>query len=410
MTSAKCIIHSCGLHMDRCLKRGMLMILCAVIGIGAISSEHVKGYLSQKERCRIVALSDVNESRAMQVNEQYGLGADIYSDYKTLLLDDRIQLVSVCTPPGLHCKIVLDCLSAGKNVLLEKPMAPSLEQCDRMLDAAARTGRLLSVVSQYRYTGQYFRLKKLLESGKAGKPLHIAVDALFWRGQPYYYLDWRGRWKTEGGGCTLNHAVHFIDQLLWLCGMPDKVAAFMGNLFHTNSEEEDISEAILYYGNGFIGRVTSSLIHHGEQQGIQIDTDRCRVGVPFYPSASKTLENGFPEDDPATVAEIKGLYNQIALPEFQGHAGQIYDVLDAIEGKLPCYTTGYDGRNALELILAIYKAASTQSVVFLPIRSDDPFYRLETMLACVPVFHEKSISVQGFQNNSIKVGGSEFIE
>ncbi len=386
------------------------MTNCAIIGIGAISAAHIEGYQAQGNNCKIVALSDINLERAQSVIEEYKLDAKAFTDYKEILSDESIHLISICTPPGLHCAIVLECLRAGKHVLLEKPMALSLQQCDEMIQVSEECGKIVSIVSQYRYTGQYYRLKKLMESGVAGKVLQTSVDALFWRGQSYYYLDWRGRWSTEGGGCTLNHAVHLIDQMLWHFGMPSKVAAFMNNLGHNNSEVEDISEAVLHYDNGLVGRITSSLIHHGEHQGIQIQTDRCGIGVPFKATASKALENGFPEPNTDTEKEIQNVFDNIKLPEHQGHAGQIFEVLKAINGEEADYVSAQDGRNALELILAIYKAASTMQVVSLPIKNDDPFYRSETRLGFMPIFNEKKISVQSFKNNKIKVGGSEYVE
>ncbi|HHY81268.1 MAG TPA: Gfo/Idh/MocA family oxidoreductase [Clostridiales bacterium] len=386
------------------------MINCAIIGLGAISGAHVEGYLAQGASCRITAMSDVREENITRIIDKYKLEAAKYTNYKDMLADKTINLVSICTPPGTHKMIAIDCLRAGKHVLVEKPMAPSLAECDEMIDEAKKAGKILSVVSQYRYTGQYYRLKKLLDANKAGKMLHIAVDALFWRGQPYYYLDWRGRWETEGGGCTLNHAVHFIDQLIWHAGMPKRVAAFMTNAAHDNSEVEDISEAILQYENGMLGRITSSLIHHGERQGISIQTDKGSIGVPFIPQSSKTLENGFPQDDPEQAELLRSEFESIELPPHQGHAGQIHDVIAAIEGRKSHYVTGTDGRNALELIQAIYKSAATNSVVELPLPTNDPFYHKDTMIAQMPVYHEKKVSVEAFKNNTIKVGGSEFVE
>ncbi|HHU79024.1 MAG: Gfo/Idh/MocA family protein [Caldicoprobacterales bacterium] len=386
------------------------MIKCAVIGLGAISGAHIEGYLAQEARCRVVALSDMRRENITRTIERYNLKAAEYTDYKAMLADEEIELVSICTPPGTHKSIATDCLRAGKHVLLEKPMAPSLAECDEIINEAEKAGRIVSVVAQYRYTGQYYRLKKLLDTEKAGKMLHIAVDALFWRGQPYYYLDWRGRWETEGGGCTLNHAVHFIDQLIWLAGMPRRVAAFMNNVAHDNSEVEDISEAVLQFENGMVGRITSSLLHHGEKQGLSIQTDKGSIGVPFQPLSSKTLENGFPQDAPEQAEILRNEFESVELPQFQGHSGQIDDVLSAIEGKESQYVTGTEARNALELILAIYKSAAAQTIVELPLSPDDPFYRKDTMIAQMPVYHEKKVSVEAFQDNTIKVGGSEFVE
>lgn len=386
------------------------MVKCAIIGLGAISGSHIEGYLVQGERCQITAVSEMKAENIRKTTEQYSLNAAEYKDYKEMLDDGSIDLVSICTPPATHKAIVIDCLRAGKHVLLEKPMAPSLSECDEMIFEAGKSKKILSVVAQYRYTGQYYRLKKLIDSKNAGNILHIAADALFWRGQPYYYLDWRGRWSTEGGGCTLNHAVHFIDQLLWLAGIPKRVAAFMGNVAHDNAEVEDISEAILQFENGTLGRITSSLLHHGEKQGILIQTEKGSIGVPFLPRSAKTMDNGFPEDNPEQVELLKREFENIELPAYQGHAGQIQDVISAIEGKESHYVTGAEGRNALELIQAIYKSAVTQSIVELPLSEDDAFYRKETMLLQMPIYNEKTVSVSAFQNNVIKVGGGEFVE
>ncbi len=386
------------------------MVKCAIIGLGAISGSHVEGYLAQGDRCQIIAVSDMKADNIRKTIQQYGLNVAEYTDYKEMLKDESIDLVSICTPPGAHKAIAIDCLHAGKHVLLEKPMAPSLSECDEMISEASKANKILSVVAQYRYTGQYYRLKKLIDSKNAGNILHIAADALFWRGQPYYYLDWRGRWTTEGGGCTLNHAVHFIDQLLWLAGMPRRVAAFMGNAAHDNAEVEDISEAILQFESGILGRITSSLLHHGEKQGISIQTEKGSIGVPFLPRSARTMDNGFPEEDTEQAELLKREFDNVELPVHQGHAGQIQDVLSAIEGKESHYVTGEEGRNSLELIQAIYKSAVTQSIVELPLSKDDTFYSKETMISQMPVYHKKTISISAFQNNTIKVGGGEFVE
>ena len=129
--------------------------------------------------------------RAEALNERYGLNAKIYDDADTMLKEIKADLVSICTPPASHASLTIKTLKAGNNVLLEKPMATSLAECDDMIAAAKENGKILSVVSQYRYTGQYYKLKQLLKNGVAGKPLYISIDALFYRGTEYYDLDWR---------------------------------------------------------------------------------------------------------------------------------------------------------------------------------------------------------------------------
>ena len=145
-------------------------------------------------------------------------------------------------------------------------MATSLEECDAMIRAAAQNGKLLSVVAQNRYKTAMMKLKAVLDSGLAGKILHAQVDSFWWRGANYYDLWWRGTWEKEGGGCTLNHAVHHIDLFQWMVGIPDEIQAVIRNINHENSEVEDFSTAVLLYNDGKVGQINSSLVHHGENQ------------------------------------------------------------------------------------------------------------------------------------------------
>ena len=184
------------------------MIRIAVIGNGNIANAHVQAYLKQAGRCEIIALADIVPGKAAKMAEQYGLCADCYEDYLEILKRGDIDLVDVCTPPFMHAKISIDALRSGCNVVCEKPMAASLEECDAMIKARDESGKMLSIIAQNRFRKPIRDLKALLDSGMAGKVRHVQVDSFWWRGHNYYDLWWRGTWEKEGGGCTLNHAVH----------------------------------------------------------------------------------------------------------------------------------------------------------------------------------------------------------
>ena len=126
-------------------------------------------------------------------------------------------------------------------MVCEKPMAASLEECDNMLKARDESGRLLSIIAQNRFRRGIRDLKALLDSSIARPVRHAQVDSFGWRGHCYYDLWWRGTWEKEGGGCTLNHAVHHIDMLLWMMGSPEQVTSFLANTAHDNAEVEDLS-------------------------------------------------------------------------------------------------------------------------------------------------------------------------
>ncbi len=384
------------------------MIDVAVIGAGAISSFHLDGYLAFPDRCRVVAVADTDVARARARIEEYHLSdAVAYDGVDAVLGGGRhIDLASVCTPPSSHAEIAARLLDAGVNTLLEKPMAPSLAECDAILAAAARGGAVLSVVAQNRFTNPMMRLKQVLDSGLAGRVLHAQVDSHWWRGPSYYDLWWRGTWQSEGGGCTLNHAVHHIDALQWMVGTPVAIQAMIANVDHGNSEVEDLSLAILRFPDGALGQITASVVHHGQDQQIIFQTERAKIAMPWTVSAQAQQPNGFPrhEHDAATERELDDLYASLPELRYEGHAGQIDDVLTALEtpdGTHPVLVDGRDGRTTIEIITAIYQAAITAQTVTLPLPADDPFRAKDGLLRAAPRFHQKNVSVGEFSSNEI---------
>jgi len=388
----------------------MLMIDVAVIGAGAISPFHLDGYQAFPGRCRVLAVADADIDRARARIAEYRLtDAVAFDDVDAVLSSGRnIDLASVCTPPSTHAPIAVALLDAGVHTLLEKPMAPSLAECDEILAAAGRGGAILSVVAQNRFTNPMMHLKQVLDSGLAGRVLHAQVDSHWWRGHSYYDLWWRGTWASEGGGCTLNHAVHHIDALQWMIGQPTVIQALIGNVNHDNSEVEDLSLAIMRFPGGALGQITSSVVHHGQDQQIVFQAERAKIAMPWTVAAQSAADNGFPrrEHDVTTERLLTDFYERLPALAHEGHAGQIDDVLTAIEtagapAPHPVLVGGADGKSTIEIITAIYQAAITAQPVTLPLAADDPFRTREGLLAAAPRFYQKSASVGEFSTDAI---------
>jgi UDP-N-acetyl-2-amino-2-deoxyglucuronate dehydrogenase len=380
------------------------MIRVAIIGAGGIADSHIEAYAKFQDRCEIVGLVDIYQEKAAHKVQKYGLKAKALSDLAALLNDVPFDLASICLPPFAHASAAIDLLNAGKHVLTEKPMAPSLQECDQMLYAAQTNKRLLGIVAQNRFKTPMMKLKKILESGVIGNMRHAQVDSFWWRGNSYYDLWWRGTWEKEGGGCTINHAVHQIDLFHWMIGMPMSLQAVVTNIAHDNSEVEDFSTAVLFYENGGIGQVNASLVHHGEPQQLVIQGERAKVGVPWKVQASRARENGFPENNPTLEAEIQSLYDKLPALTYEGHVGQIANVLAAMEGSEALLIDGKAGRNTIELVTAIYAAGFSGRPIDLPLSSDNPFYTREGILKHAPHFHDKTRSVENFADSDIVVG------
>lgn len=377
------------------------MIKVAVIGTGAICPAHINGYLAFGDQCKIVALCDIYPEKAEKLAKQFDLKVDIYDDHTKMLERTDIDLISVCTPPYTHAEISIDFLDAGKHVLVEKPMASSLEECDAMNEAAKRNNKILSVVAQNRFTNPMMKLKNVLDTKLMGPIVHTQLDSYWWRGHSYYDLWWRGTWEKEGGGCTLNHAVHHIDIFQWMNGMPSEVTAVMSNTAHDNAEVEDISIAICRYESGSLAQITSSVVHHGEEQQLVFQGKNARVSAPWKLKTSRSLENGFPEDDKELEKNIQQVYDEQSDLSHEGHAGQIYNVLSAIKGEADVLSDGNQGRQTLELITAIYQSASLGTAVQLPLDQNSPFYTREGVLKNATYFFEKKNIVENFTDNNI---------
>ncbi|WP_319559591.1 Gfo/Idh/MocA family oxidoreductase [Marispirochaeta sp.] len=366
------------------------MIKVAIIGLGNISRLHIQAYIKFPERCKIVALVDIDLKKTQAYNDEFNLQAKLFSDLQTLIDREKVDLVSICTPPFTHKDITITCLKAGIHVLCEKPMASSLAECDEMLAAQKVSGALLSIVSNNRFRTPIMALKRILDSEVAGPVVHAQADSFWWRGLVYYDLWWRGTWEKEGGGCTLNHGVHHIDLFQWMMGMPASVSSVIVNLMHSNAEVEDYSLAIFNYSSGSIGTVSCSVVHHGEEQKMIFQCEKARISFPWNVYASDSMPNGFPVKNKALEKQLNELYSAFPPLEHEMHEGQIDDVLKAIQNGTSPLVDGTEGRKTLELISAIYQSGVSNSPVQFPMTKDQPFYTREGILKNAIRFHRKT--------------------
>lgn len=380
------------------------MIRIAIIGTGGIAHTHMEAYKTLSDRCEIAALVDIVPGKARRFMEEFGLCCDTYENHEEILKRGDIDLADVCTPPYVHAQISINCLRAGMNVVCEKPMAASLEECDDMIRARDESGKLLSIIAQNRFRKGIRDLKALLDSGIAGPVRHAQVDSFWWRGHCYYDLWWRGTWEKEGGGCTLNHAVHHIDMLLWMMGSPEQVTSILANTAHDNAEVEDLSISVLKYPHA-LAQLTASVVHHGEEQKLIFQCEKAKISAPLDCKASLPMPNGFPMKNDGLVQKIKDYAKSLPELKYEGHTGQLENVLTAIETGVKPAIGGEDGRRTIELITAIYLSGSTGKTVDLPLTKDCPFYTVSGIMNGTPHFYEKTASVAEL-NGEISVGGN----
>ncbi len=349
--------------------------MVGIIGTGVIAEAHLKAYLALPDRCQVVALCDIFPEKAQRLKEKYGLdAAEVYGDYDEMLKRPDISLVSVCTPPFTHLPASTACMRAGKHVLVEKPMALSLAECDEMIAVQKETNTYLGVVCQNRFTRENQILKALIDSKTAGRVLFGQVESFWYRGHSYYDLWWRGTLEKEGGGCTINHGVHQIDLLNWIMGPPETVTAVLANAAHDNAETEDLSAAILTYKSGAVVTLAVNLVTHGQYQRLAFQCEKAGISSPYQVRSSRSTDTGFPVDDPETVAELEKVRESIPRLERESHEAQIERVISFMEKGEIHSEDSADGRVALEVITAIYQSGFTKSTVRLPLGKDSLLY------------------------------------
>ncbi len=385
------------------------MLRVAIVGTGGIARLHIEGLKTFPERVKVVALCDIYPDKAKAFAEKHGIeDAAIFDDHEKMLASGiKIDAVHVCTPPYVHAQIAINAMNAGCNVLVEKPMATCLAECDAMLEAEKRNGVTMGCIAQNRFRNSIYKLKAVYDSGLPGKLCCAHINSYWWRGHSYYDLWWRGTWEKEGGGCTLNHAVHHIDMLNWIEGrLPKEVVAVLANTMHDNSEVEDISLAALTYDDGSIAQITSSVVHHGEEQGLDLMCADAKISAPFSVKAELAQPNGFPipERNAELIKKIEDAYNGMPDLPYEGHTGEIDNYYNALENGTRPMITGEDGRKTVELITAIYKAGCKKINVTLPLAKDDDYYTFDGILKNAVHFYEKAASVADFNNEAITVG------
>ncbi|MDE6373749.1 MAG: Gfo/Idh/MocA family oxidoreductase, partial [Clostridia bacterium] len=316
----------------------------AIIGTGAIAPLHIRAITNCKQQ--IVALCDVDCKKAENLNGQFGLNAKIYTDYKEMLNAEEIDAVHICTPHYLHAEMICEALKRNIHTLCEKPLAISFEQLDRIEEAVKNSSATLGVNLQNRYNKSVLYVKEFFE----GKKIKSAEAHLVWERNADYYAqgEWRGKWATEGGGVMINQALHHLDVLQFICGMPVKVTASVGNYSLRNVVEvEDTAFGLftLPDGGNFIVHATNAAKHcfpigvmfNGGKDTAEISADNIIVNGKFL-----TKSNGLP----VFGKEEWGT----------GHQNLITDFYDCLQSGKKFGVDFYEGSKVVRLVLSMYRS------------------------------------------------------
>ena len=343
----------------------------ALIGCGRIATNHIKAAVMNN--LHICAVCDVKPDAMEALLAKHSLAKDAsikrYSDYKQMLAQNNIDLAAIATESGLHAQIALDCIDAGVNVIIEKPMAMSIADAEEIIRRSGDKGVKVCACHQNRFNLAVQETRKALEQKRFGTLSHGSIHVRWNRNRDYYaQAPWRGTWAQDGG-CLMNQCIHGIDLLRWMMGNePEEVYGVTRRQFHDYLECEDVGMAVVKFRNGTIGTIEGTtnvypknleetLYLFGEHGTVKLGgTSANQIDIWEF---THTLE---------ADANAKGLQETAGNVYGNGHIALYADMIDAIRQNRAPYVDAVAGRNALELVLAVYQSSFTGHSVRLPLR------------------------------------------
>jgi UDP-N-acetyl-2-amino-2-deoxyglucuronate dehydrogenase len=353
----------------------------AIVGCGKVGHLHAKALRSAPESGFVAVCG-----RDLRKTETFAAAYKVkaYVDVEEMIGREGVQALTICTPHPLHAVHAVKAAKAGVHILVEKPLASSLKDCDAILTAAKENGVKVGMVSQRRFYAPCARVKKAIEEGKLGRPILGSVAMYGWRDEAYYRSDpWRGSWQGEGGGVLVNQAPHQLDLLQWYMGAIDELFGFWGNLNHPYIEVEDTAVAVLRFKSGALGNIVVSnsqnpalygrvYVHGSNGASIGVQTDG---GAMFIAGMSGITEP--PINDLWTVPgeevllkkwqkEDSDFFLSINPIDYY-HQLQISDFLRAVIKGRDSSVPGIEGRKTVEIFEALYRSQRDHTPIKFPL-------------------------------------------
>ena len=345
----------------------------AIIGTN-IGAKHYEDFQKVSSRFNIHTICGLTREAIDKIlisNDE----TQISLNFDDVLKVREIDIIDICLPPHLHYSACKKSLEAGKHVICEKPLASSLKEVDELEKISKKTGKIIFPVFQYRYGLGFSKLKALIKSGLAGKPLVASLETHWNREKDYYSKPWRGTWKGEQGGAILSHSIHIHDLVSMILGSVSNVFAKLTTRVN-DIEVEDCAALSIEMENGTL--VTSSIT-----LGAANDTSRLRFcfnGLTVESGASPDKPYN-PADDkwkflarePITQNQIDKVLSKVKTPK-SWYAGMFVEIANKLDGNNSDEVTLLDARKSLEFVTAVYDSSRQRKSVSLPIKKDNPLY------------------------------------
>jgi UDP-N-acetyl-2-amino-2-deoxyglucuronate dehydrogenase len=329
----------------------------AVVGCGRVSNNHLKALTSGKINGQLVAVCDIDEKKAHLKSKEFGV--PYYTDYHEMMhRHAEIDVVDIATPTGYHAKHVIDLSRYGKHLVVEKPMALQVSDCDEMINACGENNCRLFVVKQNRFNTAVVAAREALDSGRFGKLVMGTVRVRWKRLQSYYEQDnWHGTWEMDGGVMS-QQSSHHLDLLQWFLGPIEEMQCISTTRL-LNIEVEDTSLATFKFKSGALGAYEATVATRPEdlegslsilgEKGSVIIGGKAVNKIIYWKFLEELPEDALMQD--ASSQEVPNVYGH-------GHAPYLANVIDAIVSKKPALVEAAEGKKNIEILTALYESAA----------------------------------------------------
>lgn len=343
----------------------------ALVGAGIIGERHSKVMNELADELELVAVVDHELERAATIGAIHG--AETFTSLADALAATDFDVVSVCTPTGVHAEVAIEALEAGKHVIIEKPAEVTIEKTDRIIAARDEAGKLVTVISQHRFDSSTETVVDAISKGELGRLTSGIASIDWWRGQSYYDSgEWRGTWELDGGGALMNQGVHTVDLLVATLGRPIEVFAYTACLAHERVEVEDVAVGVVKFESGALGVLHgSTAAFPGLSARLQVHGDRGSAVIDdnMLTFIHVTREN---EEREETFFGSAGNTNQVDRYAVRddsdlsdAHRYQYKNFLSALRGEEEIRVGLEENRQSIGIILGAYESARTGKPVSL---------------------------------------------
>jgi UDP-N-acetyl-2-amino-2-deoxyglucuronate dehydrogenase len=344
----------------------------AIVGCGMIARFHARA-LAEIPGAKVTALVSRSGANAEKMKQELGLDCPVFATIEEVVQAPGVDAIVITTPSGAHLEPAMIAASAKKHVVVEKPLEITGERCQRIIDACDQNGVKLCTIFPSRFADSSQALKKIVDSGRFGRLTLGEASNKWWRTQAYYDEGgWKGTWALDGGGATMNQAIHNVDLLLWMMGQAVEVTGFTAMLAHERIEVEDTAVGAIRFESGALGVILATTsVHPGYPKMLSLHGDKGTAVIENEDVLKWDFATPLPEDEEIQkrFAKKAGVSGGAADPKaisHEGHRRQLADFVEAILNNSTPAVDGREGKKAVTLITSLYESNKTGRSVRVP--------------------------------------------